>query len=570
MSTELSNADLLRILENNKRLVALGDQKAVLNFLLDEAVKLAGAERGFIIFFTQDGFHVASARHFDGAELKKAQKKFSSTILKKMREAGKALVMVDAEKDSRVKKAESVLELALRSVLCVPVGLGGEWYGALYLENRFQEGAFSDDTAQTVSLFADQAALSLQALKNLEAAEIHAAEMETLQRQLARLNENLHEEVEQTRRERDQIRALLEPGKEPMPLPGVVGRSKALRQTVKVIRQLQEAVPSVFIHGESGTGKELMARALHQNSPRAAGPFLAINCAAFSEPVLDSELFGHVRGAFTGADRDRRGLFAAADGGTLFLDEVGEMSPGMQAKLLRVLQEGEIRPLGSNQTQKVSVRILAASNRDLKKMVEEKSFREDLFYRLNVVRMDLPPLRERREDISDLVQYFMRHNSQGIPESLLAVDETVLDCLMQYDWPGNIRELQNEVERALILGKGHLRVKNLSPHLQAKQGAGPAITGGGLQAQLGQLERNLLMQALEAAKGNKKAAADHLAITRTKLYQLIKKHRLGQEYGQITPGKIRQTLRKTQGNKSLAAQRLGISRRTLYEILNRG
>ncbi len=568
-SSEISSESLIRILENNKRLVALGDRKSILDFLLDETIKLARAERGFVIFFSGNDYSLASARNFDGEALKMAQQKFSKTILQQMRSSGKALVLLDAMQDSRLQESKSLLDMALRSILCVPIRLGEEWLGAIYLDNRFQAGAFSENSTQVVSLFADQVALSLKALQNLEQSEAHAQELEVLQRQLARLNENLHDEVQRTRQERDQAMALLDSVPEPTLLPGIIGRSKTLRRTIATIRQLKNAEPTVYIHGESGTGKELMARALHQNSPRAKEPFLAINCAAFSEAILDSELFGHVKGAFTGADRDRTGLFASADRGTIFLDEVGDMPSGMQAKLLRVLQEGEIRPVGSNRNIKVSVRILAASNRDLKTLMTAGSFREDLYYRLNVVRLDLPPLRERVEDIPHLAQHFMRHNSQGIPEALLAMDEAAMEYLIQYPWPGNIRELQNEVERALILGKGHIKVKNLSPHLVTPSTQMDMSHDAGMTEQIQALERRLLVQALETSHGNKKTAAAQLKIPRTKLYQLIKKYQLGYEFGQVNLRKVKQALRKTKGNKSRAAERLGISRRTLYEILNR-
>lgn len=568
MGKEVSVEDLRGLLENNKRLVALGDPKRMLQFILDEAIRMTGAERGFVILFEGDADQVKSARNFDRESLKKTQSKFSRTILSQVKESRQAVLIMDAERDERVKDAPSIMEMSLRSVLAVPIQMGQDLLGVIYLDNRFTEGAFQENQVRLVGLFADQVALSLQTLQSLELAEQQAREMKTLQRQLSQLNETLQEKVSQVEQERDRTLALLETSPLNREFSGIVGTSKALKKVFRTIRQLKDSDPSVYIHGESGTGKELMARALHRNSPRSKGPFVAVNCAAFSESILDSELFGHVKGAFTGADRDRRGLFEEAHDGTVFLDEVGEMSPGMQAKLLRVLQEGEIRPVGANRSRKIDVRVISASNKDLKKLVEQGTFREDLYYRLNVLRIDLPPLRERVEDISDLVSHFMRHNRQNIPEAFLSVDEDALALLMDYSWPGNIRELQNEIERCLILGKGHIRSRDLSPAIrEIAQNAPPLSEGKNLAATLIQTERTLLIKALETHRGNKTETAQALGVSRAKLYQLMRKHRLGSRYGQLTLAEIRRVLRETGGNKSQAARRLGIGRRTLYDLL---
>ncbi|HSA58592.1 MAG TPA: sigma 54-interacting transcriptional regulator [bacterium] len=572
------NDDLLKLLETNKALVALGQKQKMLDFTLDEAIRLSGAERGFVVF--QDragGFEIAAARSFDREDLKKAHEKFSVTVLKRVMETGEPLLSMEAAEDARLKAAESVMKMKLRSILCVPILKAGVPLGALYLDNRFTEGAFQEHQVRLVTLFADQAALALAAIDSLETSERHARELEALQRQLAVANEALQDRLAATEGERDQARQTLEgfgaaPGAAAFSkgFEGMIGHSKAIREIQKTILRLKDAEPSVSIYGESGTGKELVARAIHRNSRRREKPFLAINCAAFSEQLLDSELFGHVRGAFTGADRDRRGLFEEADGGTVFLDEIGETTPAMQAKLLRVLQEGEIRPVGSSKSRKVGVRVVCASNKDLQKMVREGGFREDLYYRLVVVRMNLPPLRERREDIPDLVRHFLKNNALGLPPEFVSIDDGALKLLCDYDWPGNVRELQNELTRCLALGKGHVTAGLLSPEiLSLPQEKGLILEGQGLEGNLKALEKRLVMKALEDAKGNKRQAAEALGVSRVTLYQKMRTHGLSGRHGRANAQTIRKALREAGGNKTLAARKLGMGRRTLYDRLKR-
>ena len=233
--------------------------------------------------------------------------------------------------------------------------------------------------------------------------------------------------------------------------PGIIGRSALMVKLARTLNKVAASHANVLIEGESGTGKELVARAIHMASPRAEGVFLGENCAALSETLIESELFGHVRGAFTGAERDRRGLFAMADRGTLFLDEVGDMSPRIQAKLLRVLQEGEFRPLGGRDVIRTDLRIISATNRELLTMVERGGFRGDLYYRLNVVGLRLPPLRDRREDIQPLAEHFVSRVRGAQPRG---ISREAMEMLARYPWPGNVRELQNVIERAVVMAAG--------------------------------------------------------------------------------------------------------------------
>src|SRR6187401_1792153 len=242
----------------------------------------------------------------------------------------------------------------------------------------------------------------------------------------------------------------------------IIGSSGALEKVLEVVRKVAKSNTTVLVRGETGTGKELIAGAIHHNSHRAARNFIKVNCAALQENLLESELFGHEKGAFTGADKQRIGRFEQADGGTLFLDEIGDMSPNTQAKILRVLQENEFERLGGTRTIKVDVRLIAATNRDLSAMVETGGFREDLYYRLNVVQIEMPPLRERKDDIHELANFFIRRFSGELKKKIQGVEGDALKLLMRYHWPGNIRELENAIERAMLLAEGsHIAVDDL-------------------------------------------------------------------------------------------------------------
>ncbi|MBW2316107.1 MAG: sigma 54-interacting transcriptional regulator [Deltaproteobacteria bacterium] len=310
-------------------------------------------------------------------------------------------------------------------------------------------------------------------------------------------------------------------------LEAIIGGSRALETLRKLARQAARSNASILIAGETGTGKELLARAIHEESPRRRATFVALNCAAFPEALLESELFGHVKGAFTGADRERKGLFAAADSGTLFLDEVGETSPGLQAKLLRVLQEGEVRPVGGTRARRVDVRVVAATNRNLEQEIERGSFREDLFYRLAVFPLRMPSLRERIDDVVPLAHHFLgRHaRREAAPPCPLAREAE--EILQVHAWPGNVRELENEVERALALvAPGQtLRPEHFSERLGAARGALRNVTGptGTLREALNRVEAWYIRRALAELGGHRTATARKLGVTREGLYKKMKR-----------------------------------------------
>jgi transcriptional regulator with PAS, ATPase and Fis domain len=295
-----------------------------------------------------------------------------------------------------------------------------------------------------------------------------------------------------------------------------------MQDVFALIRRLSGSAANVLITGESGTGKELVARALHYNSPRAKKQFVAVNCAAIPDQLLESELFGYKKGAFTDARTDRPGMFAEADGGTIFLDEIGDLSPALQAKLLRVLQERELRPLGAARPEKVDVRVLSATNRDLSQRMREGAFREDLFYRLNVIEVVLPPLRDRSEDILALVEHFLAEAGKRSGKKLRGLSEPASKILLQYPWPGNVRELENVIERAVALAEHELLGPEDLP-AQVRERRSTDVLQGALQRALtlDQLEREYIHRVLQAEGGNKTRAAQRLGLDRKTLYRKL-------------------------------------------------
>jgi Nif-specific regulatory protein len=299
------------------------------------------------------------------------------------------------------------------------------------------------------------------------------------------------------------------------PKTNIIGRSKGIQDVLKLIDQVAPSNMTVLIYGETGTGKELVAKAIHENSPRAAGPLVRVNCAAIPESLLESELFGHEKGAFTGALTRRRGRFEEAHGGTIFLDEVGELPLGAQAKLLRVLQEREFEPLGSSKTVKVDVRIIAATNRDLQKEVESGKFRADLYYRLNAFTIHIPPLRDRGADILLLAEYFISKYSQELQKPVKRMSSAVAEILLNYHWPGNVRELENTIERAVLMSTGNtVEVFHLPPTLQPQNITPSEKSFGILKSMVEAYERSIIMEALQASGGNISKAARLLQTTR--------------------------------------------------------
>ena len=505
-----------RVLSINKRLNSELRLPRLLELVLDTVIELTEAERGFLLLREEDGsLAIKVARNIDQRSLEGEELSLSRSIAEKAARSGEPVVAIDAAEDQRFQEALSVSDLRLRSVLAVPLTLKGQTVGTIYIDHRLRQGVFGEAELSLIQDIAEQAAIAIDNARLIAENRRKAEEIERLNQQLRREVDSQHAELLQVREELRSSRHALQLRYD---YGNIIGRTPRMLELFRLLDRVTETSLPVVIQGESGTGKELVARAIHENGPRSSKPFVGENCGAIPETLLESILFGHVKGAFTGAERDRKGLFEVASGGTLFLDEVGEMSPAMQTKLLRVLQDGELRRVGGTQTVSTDVRVIAASNRDLSQLVAEGRFREDLFYRLNVIRIEIPPLRERREDIPLLIEHFLGKHS-STPERKLRPGAMAL--LMGYPWPGNVRELENEMMRAAALGGLEIDVPDLSPQIAAAVPLALADPDDiNLKARVEHLERELIQRALQRTGGNNTRAARLLGLSR---YGLLKK-----------------------------------------------
>ncbi|MCC6694065.1 MAG: nif-specific transcriptional activator NifA [Candidatus Hydrogenedentes bacterium] len=383
------------------------------------------------------------------------------------------------------------------SFICVPIKLGNETIGALSVDRLFQDSVSLDEDVRLLSIIASMIA---------QAVRLRQSAMEE-QLRLKAENVRLQNELQ------DRFRPA-----------NIIGKSGSMQKVFDLIGQVAKSDATVLIRGESGVGKELVASAIHYNSRRTSKPFIKVNCAALPESVIESELFGHEKGAFTGALNQRKGRFELADGGTIFLDEIGDLAPTMQIRLLRVLQEREFERVGGTDTIKVDVRIVAATNRDLEKAMADGSFRQDLYYRLNVFPIHIPPLRERRTDILDLANFFVEKYSKASGKNVRRISTPAIDMLSSYHWPGNVRELENCIERAVLLSNddvvhGH----HLPPTLQTAEASGTVMKET-LEATMDNVEREMLIEALKNSRGNKAKAAETLGITERIMGLRVRKH----------------------------------------------
>ena len=519
---QLNESRFRRLLLVSRQLNSELRLRPLLDSVIDTAVELSSAERGFLLLRPssvpgRNDLEVIVARHFHGSELSSEDNKLSRSIADRVVQTGEVVVTVDASFDERFGASESIAALRLRSVLAVPLREQNRIIGAIYLDHRFQTGAFGNDAVEVTLELANTAAV---AIRNARLTERN----QERERQIAALNRRLEQAVEDTEARLLSARAQLKAGHDLGPAyDSIVGRSQPMTDLLQLVDRAAATDFPVVISGESGTGKELIARALHEAGKRKRHAFVAINCGAVPESLLESELFGHVRGAFTGADRDRRGLFEMASGGTLFLDEVADTSLAMQAKLLRVLQEGEIRRVGEVQSRTVDVRIVAAANRPLQPLVASGRFREDLFYRLHVLSLELPPLRERVEDIPALAEHLLsRMPTSRRPR----VTRSALARLSAYAWPGNVRELNNELARASALCNESIGVADLSPHIARPQTTSPISVTSELliRPRVEALERELVEEALRRTNGNQTQAAKLLGLSRYGLQKKLKRY----------------------------------------------
>ncbi len=427
------------------------------------------------------------------------------SILRKVMREQAAVLVADAPGEDM--SSESLLGASIYSTMGIPLWRGSEVLGVLQVDSRGAPALFGSADVDALGVLAAHASLAIGKARLIRA--LSAKEQE-----LKKENSFLK------RRERAELPDL-----------EVIGQSRVMADLLRQLEKVVDTRVSVLIHGETGTGKERIASILHYRSKRRDKLFVAQNCAAFAENLLESELFGHRRGAFTGANEDKKGLFEVADGGTLFLDEIGEMPLGLQAKLLRALQEGEVRPLGGTSSRQVDVRIVAATNRDLDAEVLAGRFREDLYYRLGVFPVRVPPLRERRDDVPLLARYFLQRYTAEFGKAIDGFSDEALAVLSAHDWPGNVRELENEVQRVVIQADPGERVSPglLSPRVRQTESLllGASQAKGTLREMVDQVERQILQETLREHGNNKTAAAKTLGITREGLHKKLKQLGIG-------------------------------------------
>jgi len=478
---------LLRIVDFGKRAATITEPQEVLALVLEEAIALSAMERGFIVLVEGERLELALSRGIDIGHIDPSapEAAVSRTLVREVVRTGQPAYIEEPAEIGDHPAGASLTDRGIRAVACVPIISAGMLCGVLYVDHRTRVRQMDGATAHLLELFAGQAAVAL------ENARAHAARRRALE---------TAQEALRLRREASDRSSDFEP---------LVGRSPAMEDLFLRLERILPTEAPVLIRGETGTGKDLVAQIVHRRGPRSRGEYVAFNCAGVPESLLEDQLFGHERGAFTGAIQPHAGLFEVAHRGTLFLDEVGDMSPRMQSALLRVLESGEVRRLGGRDAIEVDVRILAATHRDLEAMVEEGTFRQDLFFRLNVLSVSIPALRERAVDVPLLVNALWTRLHGGEPPEFTP---DAMQRLMEYRWPGNVRELENVLERLIVLGVSRVTVEHLPAEI-ATRAAVPGRAGT-----LREAEEAAIRRALEEAKGNKALAARILDIDRKTLY----------------------------------------------------
>jgi transcriptional regulator with GAF, ATPase, and Fis domain len=455
-----------------KRLNGAEGERTLVDETLDLVVDAVGAERGLVAKYDvgSDRFDIVAARNVKRESIDDLSK-FSSGVLHRVLESGEPKLYHDVPADPDASQFKSLLIQNITSALGVPIFSNGKMWGVILADSRRNRKGFVSENLVIVEFVADVMSLALDKIEGIERIR----------------SENIAL--------RSEIAAAA-------PLPDIVGESKVMRRLAATIRKVAPSDATALLLGESGVGKDVVARAIHRLSPRREGPFLAQFCGAIPDSLLESELFGYKKGAFTGANADKKGLFEVAEDGVFFLDEIAEISPALQAKLLRVLQSGEIIPLGGSQPKRVNARIIAATNKDLKSLAREGEFREDLFYRLNVFPVHIPPLRERAGDVALLAKHFIERYA----ERPTTIDPRTLKILEDYRWPGNVRQLENVVRRALILSDGD----RLTPEHIVIEGARDEEDFAGT---LAEFEERLLRKRLETHEGNRTKTAKSLGVS---------------------------------------------------------
>ncbi len=479
--------DLSALMKISTSINAIRGLEDLLHRLLELLFEVVPAQRGAILLTTSDSLDSSFVFGLDRVSGKDKAVNVSRTIAQQVLRDGVALLANDPATQP-ILSTDSVIQARTRSVLCVPLVMIDHKLGVLYLDTTIAGDQFNRDHLQLVTAIAGIAAVAIE----------NARHFEWLQTENERLLADVNIEH------------------------NMVGEGAAMQRVYHFISKVAPTDSTVLISGESGTGKELAARAMHRNSKRAQKPFMAVNCAALTESLLESELFGHEKGAFTGAFSQKKGRLEVADGGTVFLDEIGELSPALQVKLLRVLQEREFERVGGTVTIKVDLRVIAATNKNLEDAIEAGEFRQDLYYRLNVVSLEMPALRERREDIMLLASYFADKYGTKCNRKLVGISADARACLTAYDWPGNVRELENAIERAIVLGTTNVILPEDLPEALLEREASAVQSTMGYHEAVTQTKKQIILKAIEEAKGNYTEAAKLLGVHPNYLHRLIR------------------------------------------------
>ena len=486
-ASERRARDLNSLLKVATGIGGIRDQDSLQWQLLGFIFEVVPAERGAVLLCDHPDEFVSTAA-WDRVRGPGHPVRVSRTVVQRALKERIGLVVSDVMGNESLRQVKTLFELKVKSLLCVPLLIADRVLGAIYLDTTSPTVQFDEDHLQVMTAVAGIASLAFDNVRHWE--------------KLRQENQALRAEIELEH--------------------NMVGGSPAMRKVFDFIRRVAPTDSTVLIQGESGTGKELVARALHRNSSRAEEPFVAINCAAIAETLLESELFGHEKGAFTGAAALKKGKVEVAEGGTLFLDEIGELASGLQAKLLRVLQEREFERLGGTKPIKLNIRLIAATNRSLPEAVKAGTFRNDLYYRLNVVTLNVPSLRERREDISVLAEHFAAKASRKCGMRAKSLSSEALSCLTHYDWPGNVRELENALERALVLGSTDSILPDDLPEAVLEAGPTATTATDKYHGNIKETKKQLILQALQQAKGNYIEAAKALGMHPNSLLRLVR------------------------------------------------
>ena len=469
------------------------DLDKLLQLIIESAtgVVRAGAASLLLLDPKTDTLYFKVTTGAKGEAVKEFTVKVGQGIAGHVAKTGQALLIADAQKDDRwMRDISDSIDFETRSMACVPLKINNRTIGVVQVINKRDDTQFTQADMDVLEEFSRLAALAIASARNLE--------------QVRQENQDLKKELG----EKHQI----------------IGKSIVLKKVLEDAQKLSRTKTTALIQGESGTGKELLARLIHRESPRKDKPLVVLNCAALPEPLLESELFGHEKGAFTGAVGRKLGKFETAHEGTLFLDEIGEMAPGIQAKLLRVLQEGVFYRVGGNIPITVDVRVLSATNKNLKKEVGEGNFREDLYYRLNVVQLNMPPLRERLEDVPYLAGHFLEGFKKETGLSGLTISDAAMDKMSHYNWPGNVRELRNAIERAVVMGDGKTIVPEDLPIATSLPKFAGLKVGLTLDDALNEFKKEFILLTLKHTGGNRSNAAKIMDIQRTYLSRLITRY----------------------------------------------